>query len=151
MKIYALTLIFLTSCLNTAGQNANNTKAMEAEISKMEKILIQAILKRDDAKLSEIFADDLAVNAPINRISTKADVLRLVRERRISYSAYEASIEHIEALGDAVIVMGSETVSPIDNSPFAGTVLKRRFTQIWTKQTGKWQLSVRHANVICPK
>jgi hypothetical protein len=44
--------------------------------------------------------------------------------------------------------MGAETVRPIGKAPLAGQTVKRRFTNIWSREGGTWRLIARHANVI---
>lgn len=46
--------------------------------------------------------------------------------------------------------MGSEIVVPARGAPNAGISLKRRYTNVWMNQDGKWRLTVRHANNVCP-
>ncbi len=57
--------------------------------------------------------------------------------------------------GDYAIVMGLETLVPNADAPHAGLVagrvVQRRFTNIWRKEAGSWQLFARHANVIVPR
>jgi hypothetical protein len=50
-----------------------------------------------------------------------------------------------------VITMGHETLvaNNASRAATAGQVYKRRFTNIWMKKNGKWQLIARHASVIC--
>ena len=69
----------------------------------------------------------------------------------IDYSTYEKVIERMQFQKNIVITMGHETlVSKNDTrTAKAGQVYKRRFTNIWMKKNGKWQLIARHASVIC--
>ena len=50
-----------------------------------------------------------------------------------------------------VITMGYENLVSKNDSPAtkAGQIYKRRFTNIWMKKNGKWQLIARHASIIC--
>jgi hypothetical protein len=50
---------------------------------------------------------------------------------------------------DLAVTMGNEEVVFNGNVPKAGQTIKRRFTNIWIKQSGIWLLSLRHANNIC--
>ncbi len=130
------------------AQTAEETPALKRQIQTIEEELVEAVLNRDVAKLRVLFAEDLMVNNPVNRIVGKEAVIQLVKDRRISYSSYEPSIEKILINGTIAIVMGSETVNPIDEAPFAGKTVERRFTNIWMLRNGHWQLTARHANVV---
>jgi hypothetical protein len=48
-----------------------------------------------------------------------------------------------------VVVMGRETLTPAGNAPGAGQTIRRRYTNVWMKNRGKWLLTVRHAHIIC--
>jgi len=57
-------------------------------------------------------------------------------------------VEAVLVHGDTVILMGQETVKPKGKAPFAGQTLRRRFTNIWMKRDGRWQLTARQATII---
>ena len=59
-------------------------------------------------------------------------------------------IEAIQFHDNTVIVMGSEKLTPVNKSPFAGQTLHRRLTHFWMLRNGEWCLTARHANVVCP-
>jgi hypothetical protein len=49
-----------------------------------------------------------------------------------------------------LLVMGSETIKPVDKAPFARQVAPRTFTPFWMLRHGQWRLTARHANVVYP-
>jgi len=55
-------------------------------------------------------------------------------------------VEHevIRRDGDLVIVMGSDVVKDTPSGP----TVRRRFTNVWRKEAGRWKLFIQHANVI---
>jgi hypothetical protein len=46
----------------------------------------------------------------------------LVRNGTIDYSSFVCEIEQMLFHGDIVIVMGSETMTPVGKAPFAGAI-----------------------------
>ena len=103
------------------------------------------------AVLEKIWAEDFTVNNPRNSISVgRKSVVALIQNGVIDYSSFVREIETILFHGDTVIVMGLETIKPVGKAPFAGQTVRRRFTHFWMKRKGKWLLTARHANVICP-
>jgi ketosteroid isomerase-like protein len=49
---------------------------------------------------------------------------------------------------DQVVIMGEEVVKPRDTAPNAGRTVRRRFTDVWQKESdGKWRLTIRHATI----
>lgn len=146
-----LLVIFLPLIASVSGQSPDEMGKTERTIRGLERSLVEAVLNRDLRILDTLFSDELIVSSPTNTIVKKTTVLQLVREKKISYSAYKGQIDKVIMLDDVVIVTGMESVEPIDNAPFAGTAIERRYSQVWRKQAGKWQLVFRQASIICPR
>jgi hypothetical protein len=47
--------------------------------------------------------------------------------------------------------MGEETIIPRSTSQNAGKTVKRRFTNVWTKEANDWKLTVRQATIVSVK
>ena len=140
--------IFATGLVS--GQSAKQNSALEQEIRKLDMAEADAVLRSDLPALEKLWAEDFTVNNPGNEISKgRKEVVRLVRAGIIKYSSFVREAESVLLQGNAVIVMGLETVKPIGNAPGAGQTLRRRYTNIWMKRNGRWLLTARHANVIC--
>jgi hypothetical protein len=113
-----------------------------------------AALKRDVSALERLWSDQLAVNAPNNHVvvGKRAVLGTFVDSGVINFSTYERQIEFIRTDGPFVIIMGLETVQPVNDAPGAGLVagrtIHRRFTNIWKDESGSWRLFARHANVM---
>ena len=121
----------------------------EAEIRQIDNEEATAVLTADLLTLETLWADDFTVNGPNNQIlKGKKNALELVKSGIIDYSSFEREHEAVLLYGDTAIMMGLETVKPKGNSPFAGQTLRRRFTNIWMKQNGRWLLIARQATII---
>jgi ketosteroid isomerase-like protein len=103
-----------------------------------------AMLRRDIAALNRLCSDDFVVTNPFNRVLDKQQVLEAVEAGRIKHSAYEREIEYLRMHDDTAVVMGRETV--VDD----GQTKNRRYTEIWLRRGGRWQVVARHANHISP-
>jgi len=134
-----------------SAQNVKDNSALKEEIRKLDLAHAEAIYKGNAAALDSLMDDDVTVNHPTNRIvKEKEELLDLIREGVIHYSSFERVPETFLFFSDMVVVMGHETVVPADKAPNAGKILQRRYTNIWMKRDGKWRLTVRHANNVCP-
>ncbi len=132
-----------------AAQNDNDL--LREEIRKLEMAHAAAIFNGDAEALDSLMDDDVTVNHPTNRIvKEKKELLDLIRQGIIRYTSFERYPETFLFFKDMVIVMGSEIVVPARGAPNAGISLKRRYTNVWMNQDGKWRLTVRHANNVCP-
>ena len=142
-------VIVLTCLLQLQKLFAQETSP-EADIRKLEEQERQAVLKKDTAMLHKIWDKYLIVNAPSNRVVISgADAVSRPVITQMSYASFTREIEQILVRGDVVFSMGSEIVVPAESFPDAGKELKRRYTNVWRKQSGVWTLVARHANIIC--
>lgn len=125
--------------------------SVDAIIRRLDAAEAQGLLRRDSTALRRIWAPDFTVNNPRNSITRGAEeVIALIRNGTIDYSSFARDIEAILFYGDVVIVMGAETITPVNKAPFAGQTVHRRFTHFWMRRDGEWRLTARHANVVVP-
>jgi ketosteroid isomerase-like protein len=151
MKAIIATILGLLLASGLTAQATKHDSDLEAQITKLDAAEALALLKKDIGGLEKIWAVDFTVNNPRNTITIGSKgVGDLIRNGTIDYATFDRQIEKILIHGDTVITMGLETINPVGKSPFAGQTVKRRYTHFWMKRDGKWRLTARHANVICP-
>lgn len=126
-------------------------KETEAQIRLLEQREVQAILQKDTVTLLKLWDAGYIVNSPDNVIyfAGKTTLDRPVLKR--ARTSFRREIEHVTIKGNFAFSMGSETVVPLDEQQPSGQIVKRRFTNIWEKQSNEWKLVGRHANVICAR
>ena len=123
---------------------------LKEQIRKLDLAHAEAIFKGDTVTLKELLPDDHTVNHPTNRIvQEKAELLKLIGEGVVRYTRFERRPERFLFYKDLVVVMGDETVVPAPGAPNEGKLLRRRYTNAWMRQDGKWRLAFRHANNVC--
>ena len=145
--------IFLIAfTIATVTTNAQDNSKTDAEIRRLEKIVVSAILNADTNTLKQVWAPEFLVNNPRNDISANRDSVLLTQKAgMINYSSFERIIERMQFQKNMVITMGYEIFVSRNDIPGAkaGQAYKRRFTNIWMKKNGKWQQIARHASIIC--
>lgn len=145
--------IFLLACtISIFSANAQDNSKTEAEIRRLEQTGATAILNGDTNTLKQIWAPEFLVNTPGNQVTeTRDSILLIEKAGMLVYSTYEKVIERMQFQKNTVITMGHETIVSKNDTRIlkAGQVYKRRFTNIWMKKNGKWQLIARHASLIC--
>jgi hypothetical protein len=138
----------LASFSTASAQRASDS----LEIRRLDRAEAEGLLRRDSTVLRRIWAPDFTVNNPRNSITRGSEeVVGLIRNGTIDYSSFVREIETILVHRNAVIVMGSETIKPVNRAPFAGQTVHRRFTHFWMLRSGEWRLTARHASAICPR
>ena len=146
-----LLFCFALSCMIGNSQNDNQTEKI---IRDLEKMAVRGVLEADTNILKKLWSTEFIVNTPRNTVAEGRDaVFANIWAGLINYSSFERNIEKIHIEGKTVITMGHETyASKTDLAEGkAGEIIKRRFTNVWMKQKGKWLLIARHASIICPE
>jgi hypothetical protein len=155
MKISAaVTAIFLTglAILTTSAQttvyepSATDPRVVAALEAQKH---LQAVMLAHDVKGTEsLMAPDMVVNAPINKVVKRDNVLSRLEKNQISYEPNVVrNIEFAGVRGDTVVIMGEEIVQPNKDAPYAGKIEHRRFTDIWKQSDGVWKLWIRQATI----
>lgn len=145
MKPVLLTIVAMIYAI--AIVNAQS-KVIENAIRGLDSAEAEAVLKHDTTALEAIWADDFTVNTPYNAVGTRKRGDRI----NLYYSRFERNIEKLIVYNDSLVVtMGNEVVNRKPPMTLAGQTLTRRYTHMWMKRSGRWQLSARHANFVCPE
>jgi Domain of unknown function (DUF4440) len=150
-RLAAMAAAFTIGIGGTLSAQSSGRDSLESLIRRLDRAEAQGLLHRDSTALRRLWAPDFTVNNPRNSITRGSDeVVALIRNGTIDYSSFARDIETILFHGSTVIVMGSETITPVNKAPFAGQRVRRRFTHFWMRRGGEWRLTARHANVLCP-
>lgn len=151
MKFFSICLVglFTISSMGAVAQQLPEDPILKAQIRALDLAHAQAIFKGDKVKLEELLPDDHTVNHPTNRIvQEKSELIKMIGDGVVRYTRFERRPEKFLFYKDLVVVMGDETVVPAPGAPNAGLVLRRRYTNGWMYQNGKWRLAFRHANNV---
>ncbi len=146
---HILFIVIILAATNglVAGQSAKQTDALDKEIRKLEQGQVDALLRNDLAEMEKHWAEDYTVNNPRNEVVKASQ--SPIRAGTRTYSLFVREVEKVLIHGKTVIVMGRETVVPKGISPDVGKTINCRFTNVWMKKKGKWEMVARHASIIC--
>jgi len=111
--------------------------------------LLNVALEDVATTMDEMLADNAVINAPINRVVRRENVIQRAKAGQISYEPNAVrNVEFAGVRGGHVIIMGEEVVHPTDDTPHAGKLVRRRFTDIWGEQHGGWKLVARQSTIV---
>lgn len=155
-RLFSVTVlaVILTAALGAplvaqdGGESLLSASDAEQQVRERDEQERRAVLERDVDTLHELWSDGFTVNAPSNQIMRRSAVFELINNGTLHYSTFDREIEHVEVLGDVVVLMGRERVHPIGNAPNAGMEVERRFTSIWQNEDGEWRTVARHASTV---
>jgi hypothetical protein len=93
------------------------------------------------------------VNSPEGEVWSRAKTLALWRNRGIGHDHFERTLESVVLLANVGIVAGREIVQPSADSVAGkrrhdGQPVRRRFTNVWLWDEGRWWFVARHANEV---
>ena len=150
-KIAALCALMLAAPVaakpSSIARSADERAVLEADARQRD-----AVANVDLKAIAAISHRNLRVNAPNNRILTRADLIRMVGSGEIRNEVFERVPETVVVTGNIGVVMGHETVFPGAASEqarmYGRKTLNRRYTNIFLREGRIWRHLARHANVI---
>jgi ketosteroid isomerase-like protein len=128
--------------------NAFSQQSEVALIRRLEDVEREAILKGDTTQLYKLMSKKIVVQNPENAIVGFPQIMDRIKKGKINYSVFERKIDNIAFVNNIAIVMGLETVMLKSDTQNAGKSIKRRFTNIWTKENDDWKLTARQATIV---
>ena len=146
MNIAILTIMI--SCNVLLSIHSYSQQQDDVLIRKLEDAERLAILKSDTVQLSKLMSSKIVVQNPENAIVGFRQIMDRVKTGKINYSTFERRIDAISFINGIAIVMGQETLVPQGDTQNPGKMVKRRFTNIWTKENGNWRLTARQATIV---
>jgi ketosteroid isomerase-like protein len=117
-----------------------------AELSRLEKVWNEAHVNGDADALERLWADDLTVAVPNMAVITKQTALSMAKSGRIKFKRYETSDIKIRVYSDAAVVTG--IVERTRNMNSRDVDDKWRFTKVYIRRAGRWQVVAWHASTI---
>lgn len=113
------------------------TTAEEAEVRQIEGRRFEAIVRCDFAEIDRILADDLTYTHSSGRLETKAQFLAALQSG-LRFEAIEPEEVLVRVYGDAGLVTGRAQMRV--RSQDRQTSFAVRFTTVYVKRQGRWQM-----------
>lgn len=134
--------------LARAGRAESPAAALAALDARQKDMVARA----DTDALAALAAPNLRINAPTGRVLTRDQFLAMMRDGRIGAEAFSRTVEDVSVSGSVGVVMGHEVFTPTAASELGRTYgarpLKRRYTNVYVRDHGRWLWLARHANVV---
>jgi len=117
---------------------------VEEEVRELDSHRFDVLIRQDFNELERILADDLTYTHSIGWLENKAQYLETVRSGRLVYRAIEPT-EDVKArvYGDTAVTTGRAAIKV--GSADAPTSLDVRYTTVYVKRDGRWQMVAWHA------
>jgi hypothetical protein len=145
----ALLTIVMIALTNGAGnsplsQAGNTLSPDEAELIRLERVWNEAHVNGDADALDRLWAEDLTVTVPNMQVITKQSAIAIARAGRMKFKRYETSDVRVRLYGDAAVLSGIVERTRVLNGQDVND--KWRFTKVYIRRAGKWQVVAWHAS-----
>lgn len=116
------------------------------EIQQVEQRLRNAMLISDVIELDALISDDLLFAGPDGQLVGKAEDLAAHRTGTLRITTMTLQESSTKLLPDVAIVFALMAMQGfVKDQPFAGHY---RYTRVWSKQNGTWQIIAGHISVV---
>jgi ketosteroid isomerase-like protein len=145
-QLFGVAILVLAVAAMVAGQEQSATgtdlTSVEAAIRKVDNERIQAQIHADATALDRIYAADFIGVGPSGTVRTKPQVLSDFTSGDLKFQAITTDEVQVRVYGDTAVETGLSTMIGEDK----GKTVPRdtRFTRVWVKQQGRWQLVANH-------
>ena len=133
--------MFLVVLGMASAAAAQETKAIEEELIRLDKAWTAAELKGDKKAAGDLLAEDFVGTTQRGQIQNKAEYVAGVTPNSdmVKSDDYKISI-----YGDIAVMTHRSTVEGVRNIQF-------RSTHVWLKRNGKWQIVAHHGSQVTPE
>ena len=107
---------------------------------------MQAMAAKDLAMLNDILGDDLIYTHSSARLDTKQSLIGNMQSGSTVYTSVEPSDVKAQDLGDVVVLTGVAQIKVVSNG--APNAFGVRFTDVWAKRAGRWQMVAWHSTKL---
>ena len=134
-RFIALTLLGVLVAVPTHARAQN---AKEQEVIKAARALEEAsITKKDRGALERYYADEYVYTHSNGTVLNKAQDIATIMSPDQAWTAYKVDDLKARIYGNVALVTGLETLTGSSKAYVSGP---RRFTEVWVRRNGRWQM-----------
>ena len=142
--VMAVLVLTATSIALAQKQSVNRDQrsSVEQAIRQLDNERIQAQIGADAVALNRIYADDFIGVGPSGTVRTKAQVISDFTSGELKFQSITTDEVQVRVYENTAVETGLSTMVGQDK----GRAVPRdtRFTRVWVKQQGRWQLVANH-------
>jgi uncharacterized protein (TIGR02246 family) len=151
--VFFLLIICILVCLSCS--NSGKTTADQRTIDDVTALLTQytndwaeAIKNKDASKITDYFAPDLVFQEATGLRVTKEELIKEINESPNTIKSFVVKDLQVKLFGpDLANVTGGGSNVVLDSNG-KEQIFEARYTNVWKKNSGKWQLIIGHGNPL---
>jgi ketosteroid isomerase-like protein len=142
-----IALVLVGPVCAQATKTAESEEDIKKEVLMVEEEQDQAVAKSDIQTLERIWADNLVYTAPNGELLTKAQHLAEFKSGIRKFESMKHDDFNVRVYGKTVVVLTGRSTSMLR---YNGEVSEgpRRFTNLFVKKDGRWQLVSHHVTNV---
>jgi Domain of unknown function (DUF4440) len=121
----------------------------DKDLVNLERHFNDALLKADWKSIEGMQADDLILTNADGTLSRKSDAVESIRSGDLKFESIAVQDPRVQDFGHVVVITGTI----IEKAHYKTTDLSGtyRFTDVWARRDGKWQLVAGHESLYPQK
>jgi ketosteroid isomerase-like protein len=146
--VIALLALSATSIVLGQKQDAGNDqgKSIDQIIRQLDSERIQAQIDADTVALKRIYADDFIGVGPSGTVRTKPQVISDFTSGGLKFQSITTDDVQVRVYGNTAVETGRSTMIGQDKNKVVPR--DNRFTRVWVKLHGNWQLVANHYSFL---
>jgi ketosteroid isomerase-like protein len=139
----AIVAVLLTGCASPKSGIESDPITV---LTQLDRERIQAQIGADAAALDRLYAEDFIGIGPSGTVRAKAQVIGDFTSGSLKYQSITTDDVQWRVYGDTAVETGRSTMNGNDR----GKTVPRdnRFTRVWVKRQGRWQLVANHYSLL---
>ena len=149
-KAFVMTVLVFAAASIASGQKQGARRppkrSVDQVIRQVDHERIQAQIGADAAALDRIYADDFIGIGPSGTVRAKPQVLADFTSGDLKFQSITTDDVQVRVYGNTAVETGRSTMIGQDR----GKAVPRdnRFTRVWVKRQGRWQLVANHYSLL---
>ena len=145
--IAAFVLLAVSSAI-AQSQSARSRAAtsIERAVQQQDQERIRAQIAADTVALRRIYADDFLGIGPTGVVRDKAQVIADFTSHALTYQSITTAEVRVRVYGNTAVETGRSTMVGQDRGK--PVPRENRFTRVWVKTAGRWQLVTNHYSLM---
>ena len=132
----------MTATVSALGQEA------EDELRQLEDKIADAVVRRDIAFVARVWAEEFVYTGVRGEVKTKTDILAELRAGDLQFDVLKFDDVRVRVYGDAAVATGRATTK--GRSKQGEISGEFRYTRVYVKRLGAWQLVAFQGTPVAP-
>jgi ketosteroid isomerase-like protein len=138
--------LILSAAALGLGLTADTSTDVKSEITKSEKAMEAAVKANDAGKFAEYLAPDWKLVGDGGDVMQKDEIIQAMKSGKLKFTSYRVGEMDVRVYGETAVVIGiDDSEGAWDGDSFS---THERFTDVFAKIDGKWQLVSTHSSRI---